>query len=340
MCNYIPKTVDLNEFFGEIEEKLSNSLEEINGIIYKITNLITGKVYIGQTKHSIEKRFKEHIRTSFSDDRPHGYIHKSIRKYGIENFSVEQIDSAKSFDEMNEKECYWITQENSLSPNGYNLVGGGNGKGISEETRKKLRDANIGKKLSENGRQALIKANTGRIQTEETKEKIRAANVGKYVSEETRKRIGDGNRGKVMSEEAKDKISKFNKGKKLSEEHIQSIVDSKTGKPRDEETKRKVSESLKKMWKNRKLKWFYNPETKICIHIDPEQDEIPEGFVRGRGKIKQRKKMSDERRKQIGEVSKDTIWYHDIETGKNRKFKIGSEIPEGYEKGRLKNPKP
>jgi group I intron endonuclease len=306
MCNYIPKTVDLNEFFGEIEEKLSNSLEEINGIIYKITNLITGKVYIGQTKHSIEKRFKEHIRTSFSDDRPHGYIHKSIRKYGIENFSVEQIDSAKTHDELNEKERYWITQEDSLSPNGYNLVSGGKGKGMSEETRERIRSANLGKKLSEKTRQALLKATTGRIQSEETKRKIGDGNRGKYVSEETRKKLSD----------------------------------LKSGKPRDEETKRKLSKSLKKMWEKRKLKHFYNPETEISIHIDPEQDEIPEGFIPGRGKIKRIKRMSEETKKKIGSTSKDTVWYHDVESGKTRKFKIGSEIPEGYEKGRLKNPKP
>lgn len=54
-----------------------------------------------------------------------GYFHKAIQKYGKNNFVIEQIDSANNLQELNEKEVYWISKLNTLSPSGYNLTIGG-----------------------------------------------------------------------------------------------------------------------------------------------------------------------------------------------------------------------
>ena len=109
-------------------------------IIYKSTNKINGKVYIGQTIKSLEQRIKGHIKESKIDsNRP---FMSSINKYGVSNFIFEVIDSANSLDELNDKEIYWINFYNSVSPNGYNVTGGGQGK-------KKIGTKELGKRILE-----------------------------------------------------------------------------------------------------------------------------------------------------------------------------------------------
>jgi group I intron endonuclease len=103
-------------------------------IIYKSTNKITEKIYIGQTKHALDTRIKNHIKESKQEsNRP---FMSSINKHGIDNFTFEIIDSANNLDELNDKEIYWINFYNSVFPNGYNVTGGGQGKKI--KTTKEL----------------------------------------------------------------------------------------------------------------------------------------------------------------------------------------------------------
>lgn len=120
-------------------------------IIYKITNKINGKVYIGQTVYSLRKRWATHC--SKHSNCP--AIHAAIEKYGKENFTVEQIDIACDLDELTKKEQYWIEYYDCISPKGYNLKGGGNHPILSEETKRKIGDANRGRKLSEEFKERL-----------------------------------------------------------------------------------------------------------------------------------------------------------------------------------------
>ena len=69
-------------------------------IIYKVTNRINGKIYIGQTKGSLGKRWRYHCYSS-SGCR---CLYNAIQKYGADNFKVEQIDVACTADELNQKE--------------------------------------------------------------------------------------------------------------------------------------------------------------------------------------------------------------------------------------------
>ena len=97
------------------------------GYIYKITNLINNKIYIGQTVNSINFRWRDHKNTAFNKNSPEYTwpIHAAIRKYGIENFNIEEIEFCNN-KILNDREIYWINYYNSYDQ-GYNATLGGLG---------------------------------------------------------------------------------------------------------------------------------------------------------------------------------------------------------------------
>lgn len=109
-------------------------------IIYKATNLVNGKIYIGQTINTLEYRKNQHFREARCEKRKNIYFHNALNKYGEDNFAFEEIDSAKSQEELDKKERYWIKFYDSNNKNvGYNLDSGGRSGGIkSEETKRKI----------------------------------------------------------------------------------------------------------------------------------------------------------------------------------------------------------
>jgi len=166
--------------------------------IYKITNLLNGKVYIGQTIMTIQKRYQKHCNSHNT------VISKAITKYGVENFTVEEIDRASTREELDEKERYWIRCYNSQVPNGYNLESGGTKyKEISETTREKLVESHKGEK---------------------------APWYGKHLTEETKRKLSESHKGKCKYWEGKKrspatiaKMSENRKGKTIGETHCQSL---------------------------------------------------------------------------------------------------------------------
>lgn len=92
------------------------------GFIYKITNDINDKVYIGLTTRTLSKRWSEHKRASTKDAKTG--LHNAIYKYGKEHFNIELVETCDN-NILIEREQYWIQYFHSLTPNGYNLTTGG-----------------------------------------------------------------------------------------------------------------------------------------------------------------------------------------------------------------------
>lgn len=94
--------------------------------IYKITNIINGKVYIGQSV-DIKRRWRNHKKEAFYE-KSHSYnypLYCAIRKYGIKNFAFEILEEC-SKEDLNEKEKYYITEYNTCNKQyGYNQTEGG-----------------------------------------------------------------------------------------------------------------------------------------------------------------------------------------------------------------------
>lgn len=93
--------------------------------IYKITNLLNGKVYIGQSV-DVQARLRAHRTRPFINghNEYNSVLHRAIRKYGLENFNFELLEECKQ-NELNDKECFYIECYNAMVPNGYNVTAGG-----------------------------------------------------------------------------------------------------------------------------------------------------------------------------------------------------------------------
>ena len=121
-----------NKHFTEIEYK------PYFGVIYKITNNINNKIYIGQSI-DFATRERLHEESGFNkNSKCYNYpLYNAIRKYGIENFSIEIIDHGNSLEELNIKEIHYIQKYNSVIDfgKGCNLDSGGNNESKSKFTK-------------------------------------------------------------------------------------------------------------------------------------------------------------------------------------------------------------
>ena len=131
--------------------------------IYRIYHKKSGKSYIGQSVN-IKRRIKAHF-TAWDKNM---YVDRAIRKHGKDAFDWETLEIC-SEEILNDRECHWIAALDTIKPNGYNLMTGGNAGRWSETSRQKIKGRipwNKGKKGVQKG------ANKGIPKTEEVKRKI------------------------------------------------------------------------------------------------------------------------------------------------------------------------
>lgn len=188
--------------------------------IYRITNKINGKTYIGQ--HKTKSILKED-----------GYmgsgklLKKAKNKYGIENFEKTYITIAMSQSEANVLEQFYIAEERAKGKAEYNIANGACGGALftghkhSEEAKKKISEAAKGR----------IGYMLGKKHSEETKQKNRDSHLGKKHSEETKQKMSEmrkghrgWNKGKHWPEETIKKRSEAMKGKHWYNNGVKEIL--------------------------------------------------------------------------------------------------------------------
>jgi group I intron endonuclease len=211
-------------------------------IIYKTTNLLNGKIYIGQDKNNDPNYYGSGL-----------LLKKAIKKYGKNNFIKEVLEYCDTKEILDEREIYHIKKYDAIN-RGYNLSIGGTGgpnflnKSHREETKEKMKNMWDKRKEDPNFKHNMV----GFKHSEETKEKMSLSKNGKFCgpknsmygkkhTEESRQKMGrprfgseNPMYGKKHTEEAKQKISEKTKGennpmygKKHTEESKQKIRDSK-----------------------------------------------------------------------------------------------------------------
>ena len=188
--------------------------------IYRITNKINGKTYIGQHKY---KKLNDNYMGSGK------LIKLAKNKYGKENFKKEILEfNIPDIDLANDWEQMYILFERSKGKAEYNIANGGNGGYIgpvSEETRQKLSKALKGKHRSEETKRKISESKKGK----------QTWNKGKHLSGETRKKISEANKGREFSEDHKRRLSEARKGKEPWNK----------GKQHSDDSKKKMSEAHK-----------------------------------------------------------------------------------------------
>lgn len=93
------------------------------GLIYKVSNDINNKIYIGKTTRTLKIRWKDHLQDYLNTDNK---FYFAMRKYGVEHFTPTVIEDNIDNSILNEREIYWIKYYNSYQ-NGYNSTIGGEG---------------------------------------------------------------------------------------------------------------------------------------------------------------------------------------------------------------------
>lgn len=260
--------------------------EERKFLIYMHTSP-SGKSYIGQTCNLTRRNYSHQ---SGSGCRLFG---KAVNKYGWDNFSHQVLIDNLTIEEANLKEAELIAFHETRAPNGYNLKAGGLSSLHSGETRalmsesakKVVRSPDLGKKISATKQsmsperkaeiaEKIRQANIGKKYSDETKAKQSAARKGRKMSPEAVEKSAASRRGRVVSAETRARQSAatkgregFNKGVPLTEATKEKLRASLQNTNSTEETKKRRSEANKAAWERRRLNGTANhsPEHRAKI---------------------------------------------------------------------------
>lgn len=164
-------------------------------VIYKITNKVNGKVYIGQTTVPLELRWKHHCKIKTKRCCP--LIRAAIEKYGPDNFDISVLQLCNSKVELNIQEAFWIAQYKSFGQ-GYNLTSGGDRAELAEESKKKISNALKGRPTGRKGKPSgQVAWNKGKPWSAEMKAKLSLAQINSTVPKAPRKPITKETRQKM-----------------------------------------------------------------------------------------------------------------------------------------------
>lgn len=240
--------------------------------IYKVTNKINGKIYIGKTIHTMKARRDSHISKSFSSKCSKIYFHRAIRKYGVNNFVWKVLETGINNEKiLDKKECYYIQLlKANKREYGYNLTSGGDGisgwhhypetlkkisafhkgKIVSKETREKIKNSK--KNISKETRKIMSvshkgnKNHKGHFHSKKTKQKISLQLLGKKLSRKTREKMSKAHKGFHHSQKSKDKVSISKKGKLFSLKHRLNLSKSHLGQKPSKKARENMSNAQKK----------------------------------------------------------------------------------------------
>lgn len=201
--------------------------------IYKITSP-SGKVYIGSTINKVKERWKHYKTLNCKQQRK---LYSSLKKYGADNH-IFCVVCETSFENMLSTEYVIGMQYEVLGKNGLNLALPslfGIGRIITDESRKRMSEAQkgkksfrYGKKMTEHDKQKLSQAKKGIKLSEAHKEKLRAAKIGKKLTQDHKLKLSKANKNKIFSEEHRKNLSKANLGSKSY--CAKKVKDTVTGK--------------------------------------------------------------------------------------------------------------
>ena len=183
----------------------------MNSGIYKITNVVTGKFYIGSSVN-IKKRWHGHRFDLNNNRHDNQHLQRSWNKYGREAFTFQIVEVVIDPEQLIRREQMWIDHTKVIEV-GYNMSPvAGRSKGtlgmkFSDETKARMSAAQQGRTLSAEHRDILIECNRNRVWDDEARKKHSEAHKGhKHTPEQIAKRVAK-LRGQKRSPEIREKMS-------------------------------------------------------------------------------------------------------------------------------------
>lgn len=208
-------------------DKILDTEEGVLGEIYLITNIITKKQYVGQTRthhknrgkyrpFGYKGRFRQHISDAlYQESKSTYYLSNAIRKYGAENFTTQLVKTC-TLEHLDDEEVYYIQQYKTLYPNGYNLTTGGRATRHVKEHNYDM-EGNV------------LSAKRRTTQTEATKALIKKRLLDLHVDDEERRSL---HKEHAQNQHLKTKFEKL-KDYKIDannlEKYIKKVRDNKAG---------------------------------------------------------------------------------------------------------------
>jgi len=197
--------------------------------VYIIRNIVNSKIYVGSSK-DIEKRWLTHKWELLKHRHGNKHLQAAWDRYGESNFIFSFVEPVLSPTELSEREQSWLDSSQSyISDYGYNQARYADTPGshprqpFSDATIQKMRQAALGRKMSEEAKRKMSMHRKGISLSEETKRRIGLSHKGKHLSEEFKKRLSLMKTGLHHTEETKRKLSLLNVGKHHSEETKQKM---------------------------------------------------------------------------------------------------------------------
>lgn len=178
-------------------------------LIYKITNILNGKLYIGQTTKTLGQRIQNHRNSMVSMVDTH--LYNAMRKYGWDNFKFEVIATAEDKETLDELESYFIRKYDTIK-NGYNMAPGGGYNPMSSDV--------------------VAEKHHSKMRTPEVRQKISESMKASYAerggpTEDHRKHLSQSRKDLYASERGDEIRAKFRESFKFSPEHFKALNDAK-----------------------------------------------------------------------------------------------------------------
>jgi group I intron endonuclease len=231
------------------------------GGVYVIRCLVNGKYYIGSSIR-LWARWCQHKTDLTRNCHYSRRLQNAWNKYGAEQFEwyvLEYVDDPSKLDEIEKGHiAFYKSNErefgfNSKLANGRHseetlrkMSDAQRGKSPSAEIRQKLREANLGRSCSETTKRKIGDGNRGKTVSEETKQKMRVAARSRKITEEGRRKYSEAFRGKPKTERSEEhrlNLSKALQGRKPSDECVRRSLEAHCGSKHSEETRQKMREA-------------------------------------------------------------------------------------------------
>lgn len=192
-------------------------IDDTRMCVYLVTCLVNGKMYVGQTRRTVSRRWTQHKATTKAGRKSCRALSAAIDKHGVANFTVSILEVCADLEMLHEAERKWVAELGTLAPGGYNLTNGGEKQRIpSPETRARMSASANGRHASNETRAKQSASIRASHSDPIVRAKMSAARLGKKQSAEWVEKRANSHRGFRFTHEQRVALARAHmRGRKI-----------------------------------------------------------------------------------------------------------------------------